>query len=128
VEGLYGLLLTLQETPDALADLLERLVTAHPDSPLVADIARCFGAAQNGDDGPPSAEQALAALLERPTWIGFIPGRKLARFSAAIQQPGEAERLLLEALAQRMVTAEILDPEEAEEAVATVLGAAEDTR
>jgi hypothetical protein len=124
VEGLYGLLLTLQETPDALADLLERLVTAHPDSPLVADIARCFGAAQNGDDGPPSAEQVLAALLERPSWSEFIPGRKLARFAPTVMQPGEAECLLLEALAQRMVAAEVLDPEDAEEAVATLLGEA----
>ena len=43
VEGLYGLLLSLQSNPDALADLLERLLATHPESALVSDIAGVFG-------------------------------------------------------------------------------------
>ena len=55
LQGLYGLLLVLQEAPETLADLLERLVVDHPDSPLVADIAKVFGGAaggEGGSDGP----------------------------------------------------------------------------
>jgi Leucine-rich repeat (LRR) protein len=54
VEGLYGLLLTLQETPDAMAEFIEQLILDHPDSPLVADIARTFDASgpDTGQAGP----------------------------------------------------------------------------
>jgi Leucine-rich repeat (LRR) protein len=54
-EGLYGLLLVMQEDSGALADLLERLVVQHPDNPLVTDIAAVFGggSASAGNDGGP---------------------------------------------------------------------------
>ena len=42
VEGLYGLLLPLQEDPKKLAGLIEKLVKTHGDSAVVADISQAF--------------------------------------------------------------------------------------
>ena len=115
LQGLYGLLLVLQEAPDTLADLLERLVADHAESPLVADIARVFGA---GEDV--GASEVLHEVLAHPGWTEFVPKRKFASFSESLEAKGETQRLVVEAVAQRLVSEGLLDADESADAIAEI--------
>lgn len=103
-EGLYGLLLVLQQDEQTLAERIERLVTQHPDSPLVTDIAAVFGAS------PVANGPSVHEVLQRPEWADFVPGRKLARFQESIN--ATAEQLVIEGIAHRMSDAGLIDTDE----------------
>ena len=111
-EGLYGLLLVMQEDSGALADLLERLVAQHPDNPLVTDIAAVFGVS------PDRTGPSVSDILNRPEWADFVPGRKLARFQESID--ATAEELAAEGIAHRMKDAGLLDEEDIAEVLTAI--------
>ena len=89
-EGLYGLLLILQADPDALADLLERLVKTHPDSPLVADLAQAFGGEGSGGSEGPLPAYVLRPLCTGEVVADFVGRRGRAKL-ATLDQRLQAE-------------------------------------
>jgi hypothetical protein len=105
--GLYALVLALQDEADALGEVLSTLVSAHPDSPLVAALV--------ADLSPPAAPAPasaadLVAVTSHDAWLDEVPRRKWDTF---VGQLPPARRLLAEAVTARATDAGLLDPDAA---------------
>jgi hypothetical protein len=102
--GLYALVLALQDEADALGEVLSNLVSAHPDSPLVAALV--------ADLSPPAAPAPagpdLATLTGHAAWTEEVAGRRWAAFTTSLP---DLRHLVVEAIAARAVGAGLLEPD-----------------
>ena len=108
--------------PFALADLLERMVADHPDSPLVADIARVFGPQEAAAATGPSPG-ALAALCDHPKVAPFVKPRALLALKATLEAEAATEAPALHAaLARRLLAEGLIDEDEVAQLLAKLAG------
>ena len=111
-------MLALQDEGETLGALLESLVDAHPESPLVSHLARAFGASE-AQAGLP--EFVLAPLCTHPLVMDFVGRRGRATLEALQSELSEAATgarpEVYTALAERLVTLELISDSDVSELV-----------
>jgi Leucine-rich repeat (LRR) protein len=99
---LYALVLARQNQADAPGEVLSTLVSAHPDSPLVAALV--------ADLSPPAAPAPagpdLATLTGHAAWTEEVAGRRWSAFATSLPA---LRHLAVEAIAARAVGAGLLE-------------------
>lgn len=115
-QALYGVLLVLQEAPEALAEFLERLVDDYPGSPLVEELDRVFRAEREpsgGGHGGAIPAWAYGDLCAHPETLRFLGHRSRPRLEALqarlVREGREAAAARCAAFAALLVEEGLLD-------------------